>query len=408
MANAIITPTIIAREALMQVENNLVMGNNVHREYKKEFVKVGGTVNIRKPVKFVVSDGATRVHQDVEEANTSIVVDQRKHVSWGFATQDLTLSIEEFSERYIKPAAIVLANNVDAALCGLYKDVWNWVGTAGQTVNSYTDFAKAPERLDLQAVPRDARRAVMSPADHWGLLGNQTGLYMSKVAEGAYREGSLGRLGGVDTFMDQNVVSHTTGAVAVGTPLTDGAGQETTYALSKTTNTQTIVTDGWTASKVLAVGDVITIDTVFAVNPVSKATLSYLQPFVITAAVTANATTTADTTLTISPAIITSGPYQNVSVTTVPDGATISFTGTVATSYPQNLVFHKNAFALVTVPLEMPDGVSFKARESHKGLSIRVVKDYDIDNDEDVIRLDILYGVKSIYPDLATRLSGTA
>jgi len=408
MANAIITPTIIAKEALMQVENNLVMGNNVHREYKNEFVKVGATVNIRKPVKFVVSDGAVRVHQDVEEANTSIVVNQRKHVSWAFATQDLTLSIEDFSERYIKPAAIVLANNVDAALTGLYKDVWNWVGTAGQTVNSYADFALAPRRMDEGAVPRDARRAVIGPADHWGLLGSQTGLFMERIAEGAYREGSLGRLGGVDTFMDQNVSTHTTGATAVGTPLTDGAGQETTYALSKTTNTQSLGTDGWTTLKSFAAGDVFTIDTVFAVNPVSKAKLDYLQQFVITTAATAHATTTADTDFTIAPAIITSGPYQNVNVTTVPDGATITMIGTAATAYPQNLVFHKNAFALVTVPLEMPDGVSFKARESHKGLSIRVLKQFDIDNDEDVIRLDILYGVKSIFPDLATRLSGTA
>jgi len=153
---------------------------------------------------------------------------------------------------------------------------------------------------------------------------------------------------------------------------------------------------------------VFTIDTVFAVNPVSKAKLDYLQQFVITTAATAHATTTADTDFTIAPAIITSGPYQNVNVTTVPDGATITMIGTAATAYPQNLVFHKNAFALVTVPLEMPDGVSFKARESHKGLSIRVLKQFDIDNDEDVIRLDILYGGKSIFPDLATRLSGTA
>lgn len=407
MANTVITPTIIAKEALMQLENNLVMGNNVHREYKKEFVKVGSSVNIRRPVKFVASDGATRVNQDVEEANTSISVDQRKHVSWNFATQDLTLSIAEYSERYIKPAAIALANKVDLDLCGLYSDVWNWVGTPGQTVNSFADFSKAPQRLDEMAVPQDARRAVMSPADHWGLLGNQTGLYMQDVAKGAYRRGSLGSIGGIDTFMDQNVRTHAVGAHG-GTPLVNGASQNTTYAASGAANSQSLITDGWTndITGILLAGDVFTIANVNAVNPVNKESTGVLQQFVVTADANSGSTT-GPATLTISPAIITSGPYQTVDAAPA-NNAAITVLGTASTSYKQNLAFHRNAFALVTCPLEMPDGAAFKARESHNGLSIRVVKDYDISADTDIIRLDILYGKKAIYPDLATRMSGTA
>ena len=123
MANSVLNPSVIAKESLMQLKNNTVMGNLVHREYKKEFKKVGDTVSIRKPVKFVTSDGATRVNQDVEEGNTSVTINSRKHVSWNFSTQDLTLSIEEYSKRYIEPAMITLAQTLDQGGFGLYKDV---------------------------------------------------------------------------------------------------------------------------------------------------------------------------------------------------------------------------------------------------------------------------------------------
>ena len=414
MANTLITPTMIAREALIQLENNLVMANNVHREYVNEFRKVGDTVNIRRPVKFDVTDGAVLTKQDVEEANTSIVVNQRKHVGWGFTTQDLTLTIEEFSERYIKPATIALANKIDRDLCSLYDDVYNWVGTPGQTVNSYADFALAPQRLDEGAVPTDMRRSVLAPADHWGVAGSQTGLFFTQIGTPAYRRGSIGEIGGVETFMDQNVRTHTTGTFTTGsTPLVNGANQNVTYAnANKTTYSQTLITDGWANSTaVLTAGDVITLAGVNAVNPVpgqtgtGKDSLGRLQQFVVLNAVTSDGSGNA--TITISPPIITSGPFQTVTAAPA-NNAAITPLGTEATGYTQNLAFHRNAFALVTVPLEMPDGVSFKARETHRGISMRVVKDYDIVNDDDVIRLDVLYGVKTLYNDLATRLSGTA
>lgn len=406
MANAVITPTIIAKEALMQLENNLVMGNAVHREYKKEFVKVGSTVNIRKPVKFSVTDGATLTKQDVEEGNTSIVVDQRKHVGWGFNTQDLTLSVEEYSERYIKPAMIALANQIDYDLCGLYDDVWAWRGTPGQDINSFSDLTKSTLYMDQHAVPRDMRKAVLSPADYWGVAGGATALYMQDVAKAAYRGAELGKMAGIDAItMDQNIVSHTVGAHA-GTPVVNGSSQQTTYAASKTTNTQSFIIDGVTGAGTLKAGDVFTIADVYSVNPVSKQSTGVLQQFVITADA-ATVSSSLSVTLTISPAMILTGPYQNINAAPA-DNATITFLGTASTAYRQNLVFHRNAFALVTVPLEMPDGAAFKARESYNGLSIRVVKDYDIVNDEDIIRLDILYGKKTVYPELATRLSGTA
>ena len=418
MPNSLITPSMIAKEALMQLENNLVMGNCVHREYKKEFTGgQGSTVSIRKPVKFYTADGATRVNQDVEEKSTTITIDQRKHVSWNFSTQDLTLSVEEYSERYIKPAMITLANTVDRSLFNLYRWVYNSVGTPGATPASFAALGGAAQRLDEMAVMSDNRHMMLSPAAHYAVAGNQLTLdAVGTIGKGAYEEARIGRIAKFATYSTQNVQNHQVG-VATGTPLVNGANQNVTYenALSGATTgstAQTLVTDGWTNStnNILRAGDVITIAGVFAVNPVpgegttGKTVMPYLQQFTVLANANSGAST-GPATITISPAIITSGPHQTVSAAPA-DNAAITVLGTGGVSYPQNLGFHKNAFALVSVPLEMPDGAAFKARESHNGLSVRVVKDYDIDNDLDIIRLDILYGVDAIYPDLACRLWG--
>lgn len=413
MANTLVTPSLIAKEALIQLENNLVMGNRVHREYKKEFTGgQGDTVSIRKPVKFYTADGATRVNQDVEEKTTSITIDQRKHVSWKFSTEDLTLSIEQYSERYIKPAMITLANTIDRSIHALYSTVWNSVGTPGTTPANFAAVAAAAQRLDEMAVPSDMRSMVMNPAAHYAIAGNQLTLdSIGAMGKSAYERAQVGYVAGFDTFSTQNVQSHTVG-VATGTPLVNGANQNVTYANATGANSQTLVTDGWTNSTtgILKKGDVFTIAGVYAVNPVpgegttGKTVMPYLQQFTVLADADSGATT-GPATLTISPAIITSGPFQTVSAAPA-DDAEITVLGTGGTAYPQNLGFHKNAFALVTVPLQMPDGAAFKARESDNGLSVRVIKDYDIDTDEDIIRLDVLYGTRSIYPDLAARLWG--
>ena len=418
MANALITPDLIAKEALMQLENNMVAANCVHREYKKEFTGgQGSTVDIRKPVKFYTADGATRVNQDVEEKSTTITIDQRKHVSWKFSTQDLTLSVEEYSERYIKPAMITLANTVDRSILGLYTGVYNAVGTPGTTPANFAAVAAAAQRLDEMAVLSDNRHMLMTPAARYAVAGNQTTLEaVGTKGKSAYEKAQIGEIAMFDTYSTQNIQNHTVG-VATGTPLVNGASQNVTYANATSgattgSTSQSLVTDGWTNSTtgILKAGDVFTIAGVYAVNPVpgegttGKTVMPYLQQFTVLADADSGAST-GPATLTISPAIITSGAQQTVSAAPA-DNAAITVLGTGGTAYPQNLGFHKNAFALVTVPLEMPDGAAFKARESHNGLSVRVVKDYDIAEDEDIIRLDILYGVDHIYPDLACRLWG--
>jgi hypothetical protein len=412
MSNTTLTADIIAAEAIRVLDNNCVMGNLVYRGYEEEFDKkvngytVGETISVRRPTDFTVRDGATAAIQDVVEGKFSLAVDKQKGVDFKFSSSDLTLQIDKLSERVIKPAMVQLANQIDRDCMALYKDVWNWVGTAGQTVNSYTDFAKAPERLDLGAVPMQDRRAVLSPTDHYGLLGSQTALYMQDVAKDAYRESRLGRIAGIETYSSQNVPTHTRGTTDNTTPLVKGT-QSTTWAASKDTGTMSLDTDGWDTVTTIKQGDVFTIDAVFAVNPVTKETLPHLQQFVVKSDVTAHATTTSSTTLTISPPIITSGAFQTVSAAALND-ATITILGTASTGYAQNMVFHKNAFSLVMVPMVAPPGAVDVARKSHNGYSVRVIPYYDGTNDVSNWRLDVLYGVKTVDARLATRLSGTA
>jgi hypothetical protein len=404
MSNAVITPTVIAKEALMQLENNMVMGNQVFRDYKKEFVKVGDTVNVRMPVDFTVTDGATRSNQDVVEKNSNVVINSRKHVSWKFTTQDLTLTIEEYSDRYVKPAMIRLANQVDADLCALYKKIYFTAGAAGTTPATFAAIAAAAQKMDEVGVPDDGqRRLVLNPAARWALADGLKGVYNSKRVEDFIGKGYLGSIAEFDILGDQNIISHVKGT-ATGTPLVNGAAQNVTYA-SLTSGSSfwqsSLITDGWTNSltPALKAGDVFTIASVFAVNPINKTSTGQLQEFTVIS--DANSDGAGNSTITVSPPIISSGVFQTVSAAPA-DNAAI----TVKASHAANLAFHKNAFALVMCPLELPDGCAYKARESYNGMSVRVVKDYDIDADEEIIRLDILYGTKAVDPRLAVRLLG--
>ena len=402
MANTIITPDMIAHEALFLLENSMVMGNNVYREYVKEFAKVGDTVRIRKPVKFAVTESATASIQDVTEYYTHVKISTQAHVAWQFSSQELTLDIDRYSELYIQPAAARLANLIDEKLCGLYDDVWNQVGTPGSTPNAFSDLADVAQRLDEYGVPNDARRLVLNPAAHWSMADALKGLYDTKLTKDTVRKGYLGTIAGMDVLMDQNIKAHTTGTFTTGsTPLTNGASSA---------GDTTITTDGWAASTlVLKAGDVFTIAGVYDVNPMSGEAYSYLKQFVALSDVTSdaggNATITIfPTTTETHPGLQASGAYKNVSALPA-DNAAITPVGTEATAYPINMGFHKNAFALAVVPLEMPAGV-WGSRKSYNGLSIRVIKDYDFTNDKERIRMDVLFGEKTVYPELACRLIG--
>jgi hypothetical protein len=284
----------------------------------------------------------------------------------------------------------------------------NLVGTRGSAVNSFAKFMAGVQRLNEGAVPTDERAAILSPADHAALLGQQTALYMQGPAGDAYREANLGNIAGVPTQMTQNAPTLTTGSRTNGT--VSGAGQQTTYLLSKGTQgvpgSQTLNVAGLGAAGTVKAGEVFTIANLFDVNPVTKATLPYLKQFVVTADATADGAGAA--ALTISPAIILTGAFQSafIAAGTVPTAAVVTWNGAASTTFQENLILHKNAFSLVVVPMERPQGATKVITESYKGLTVRMIPYYDGTNDVDNYRLDVLYGVAATDPRLAVRVNG--
>jgi len=414
MANTTLTADIIAKEALAIFDNELGVLNTFHKAHESEFsskvngYKIGDTLSIRRPADFTVRSGATLSTQDVVEGKVALTIDQQKGVDWEFTSTDLTLKMSDLSERVIRPAMTNLINEI-AKDCmeQFYQGVYDWVGTPGQTINSFTDFAKGPERLDFKSVPQGMRNAALSPADHWAVVGSQTSLLNDRLVGSAYKNGSLGNIGGLDTYMSQVMPTHTTGTHTTGsTPVVNGASQNVTYDTAKNTWTQSLITDGWANSTAaLKAGDVFTIDGVYMVNTKTKAATNILQQFVVTADGTSDGS--GNLTATISPPIITSGPHQTVDAAPA-DDAGINMVGAEATGYVQNLFYHKNAFACAMVPMEMPQAAYNGSRQTYKNMSVRVIPIYDGTNDVSKWRLDVLYGRKLLDPRLATRVSGTA
>lgn len=418
MSNTTLTAAVVAKTALAILDNELNIVKTMHRAYEDEFsnsvngYKIGDTVSIRRPADFTIRTGATLSAQDVIEGKVDLTIDQQIGVDFQFASTDLTLKISDLSERVMKPAMSTIINYMSSDLLStMYTSVYNWVGAPGNDIAKFAHLTPAFQRLDEMAVPNERRHAVLSPQDFWGLVGGQSGIYVQDIARDAIRKGALGDIGGADTRMNQMVPSHTVGPGG-GTPLVNGASQNVTYDTAKNTWTQSLITDGWTAAAASRVkkGDVFTLYAagssgakVKMVNPKTKQATNVDQQFVCTADGSSDGS--GNLTLTISPPIITSGPYQTVNVAPA-DNAGLVFVGTASTPYKQNLVYHQNAMALAVVPMEMPAAAYGGHRETYKGLSVRVIPIYDGTNDISKWRLDLLYGRKLIDPRLATRVSG--
>ena len=425
----LLTPTVIVKEALRLFTNNLVMGAIVYRDYEKEFPgmpKTGGTVSIRKPNKFKVAKTRIRSTKTITEQSITLEVATQAHVSWNFFSVDLTLTIEEYSARYIRPAAAALANVVDADLCGLYTDVSNQVqdSTSGATPQTFMVLGKSMQKLDEEAAPPDERVIVFNPAAHWSFANALSNWNFKEGGEQALRKGFLGRVANAEIFMDQNIKTHTVGkwasnATAAATTsrvfihstadsaVSGGLPQGSVAPARNDTQNRTILIGGilQTSLPGLKIGDVFSINGCYAVNPMSGESTGSYRQFVVSAEFTmSHDSTNKGGDVHFQPDMIHTGPYKTVD--TIPQlGARCWIEGQAAASIPMNMAFHKNAFALVMVPLVIPDGV-WSSSASSDGYSIRVVKDYDIDVDAEIIRLDILYGVKTIYPELACRITG--
>ncbi len=425
MTNTLLTSDIILKEALLHLENELGISKVCNRDYEAAFAnsaglagKPGDTIRIRKPVRGVVRVGSTMQVQDVQEGKTTLVTTTQIGADLEFSSTDLTLRIEDFGTRYLRPQMIKLANKIDLdVMTELVTHCPNWQGTPGNTINSFPDYYLAPQRLDELSVPVADRAGFLSPADYWGTVGSVTALSADAPVKSALENSKLGRYANTDTYMTQNIVSTTVGTWGASPVMTVASGvQSTTYAavMGNNYSEQTISVSGLTASTgVVTAGDVFTISSVFAVNPITLATQPFLRQFCVVTGATADASGNAS--ITITPPIIvvstttppaTGSQYATVNAAPAA-GAAITVKGTASTTYPQNVVLNPDAVTLAVVPLIRPQGAVKVETQSYKGISMRLITGYDITNDLSPWRFDILYGFRATQPHLACRLSGT-
>lgn len=412
MANAFKVIDTLTQYAVKDFLNSLQMASKIDRQLDKSNVfngKVGATARIRRPVRFESTEGAeitTGQVSDIEEGDITMTLDQRHKVVMGITSQDLTLSVQYLRERYIKPAMIELAQKVETEIGKMYKYIPNFVGTPGTKPNSFLTVAAADAKLDELGVPMDNTRcAFFGPTESMNIANAFTGVFPSPIPKTAIEKAMIKDLGNLALYKNQSLAMHTVG-VATGTPLVNGASQNVTYAASKDTQTQTLITDGWTNSQtgILKAGDVFTLAGVYAVNRRTRATTGELAQFTVIS--DADSDGSGNATFTISPPIITSGPYQTCDAAPANNAAITVKTGTGGSTYRQNIAWHPNALTMAMVPLHLPTGNgALASRADYNGISIRLVNQYDITLDKEITRADILFGLKPQNPDFACRIT---
>ncbi len=412
MSNTLLTISKITNEALMVLENELTFTSEVDRNYDDQFAvvgaKIGNTLNVRRPGRFIGTTGPALNVEDFNETSVPVTLSTQFHVDTQFTTQDLALSLDMFSDRVLKPAIAAIANKIDYdGLTMAKNNTANIVGTAGTPPTGLITYLTAGAYLDSEGAPRDGRRScIIEPFTSATIVDSLKGLFVpSDVIGKQYSKGLMGRdSAGMNWKMDQNVVPQTFGSYSGKTLTTNTA----TFTGSLSTGWAQTSTITLTASAALTInqGDVIQIAGVYAVNPQNRQAYgsNKLRNFVVTAT---TAVGTGGTAVTVSPAIITGGQFQNVVVSSTSATAAVTPFNNTGTVSPQNIIMHRNAFTLATADLELPDGVHFAGRASDKdlGLSIRVVRQYTINNDSIPTRLDVLYGWAPLYPELACRVA---
>ena len=400
MSNSILTIDMITRKALEILENNLVLTRNVNRQYDDSFAvegaKIGSTLRIRLPDRALVTDGAALQVQDDNEQYTTLSVASQKHIGVNFTSAELTMQLDDFAERVLKPRISQLASSIDADVANSYKAIYSSVGTPGTTPATSLVLLQAQQKLNENAAVMSPRYATVNPAANAGLVEGMKGLFNpTDTISRQFKNGMMGMgvLGFDEVNMSQSIKQHTTGAWG------------TTITVTSTVTTEGSTTLGISftgSSKTWNVGDVFTIASVYAVNPQTRESTGSLQQFTVTAAATGSSTAT----LSISPAIYTSANAL-ATVDSFPVAAkAVTMLGSAATQYAQNLVYHKDAITFATADLLLPQGVDMASRQVHNGISLRVVRQYDINNDRLPCRIDVLYGYSTIRPAMACRIWG--
>ena len=402
MSNSILTIDMITRKALEILENNLVITRNVNRQYDDSFAvegaKIGSTLRIRLPDRALVTDGAALQVQDDNEQYTTLTVASQKHIGVNFTSAELTMQLDDFAERVLKPRISQLASSIDNDVANAYKSIYSSVGTPGTTPSTSLVLLQGNQKLNEYASPMNDRYATVNPAANANLVEGMKGFFNpTSTISRQFTAGMMGTgvLGYDEVNMSQSIVNHTTGTtptlpIVVSTMTVQGS---TSLPISFSSGSPTF-----------RVGDVFTIANVYSVNPQTRQSTGSLQQFVVTTNLDISSTTTG--TLTISPAIYTPTNALATVDSFPAASAALTFLGGSATSYPQNLIYHKNAITFATADLLLPQGVDMASRQVHNGISMRIVRQYDINNDRLPCRIDVLYGYSVIRAPMAVRLWG--
>ena len=395
MANSILTPTAVTRKALQILHGKLVLAKRVNRQYDASFAesgaKIGDSLKIRLPNQYTVRTGKNLNAQDTSETSVTLQVATQAGVDTTFSSAELTMNLDDFSERILEPAMAVLAANIEDTIAARFVDVPNYVGTAGTTPATMLTILNAGARLDDFLVPRDGKRTVaLSPTAMAAMVDGYKGLFQndSKVAN-QYDTGMVrDMVSGFNWGMCPVINSHTNSAgVVTGITVNDAsiASGDTAVTVNTTTTAY-------------AAGTIVTFAGCYAVNPETKAAYPFLRQFVVTSATA--------TELTVSPAIITTGATQNCSAVPTNAGA-VTVLGSASTAYPQHLAFHRDWLTLATADLEdVSKYGAWGAREVYDGISMRIARQYAINSDTVPARIDVLFGVKTLREDLCVRVTG--
>jgi hypothetical protein len=400
MSNSILTIDMITRKALEILENNLVLTRNVNRQYDDSFAvegaKIGSTLRIRLPDRALVTDGAALQVQDDNEQFTTLTVASQKHIGVNFTSAELTMQLDDFAERVLKPRISQLASSIDADVANAYKTIGNTVGTPGTTPSTSLVLLQAQQKLNENAAVMSPRYATVNPAANAGLVEGMKGLFNpTDTISKQFKNGMMGTgvLGFDEINMSQSIKQHTTGSrVATGNSVTTTVTSQGASSIALT------IGSGLTVKA----GDVFTVADCFAVNPQTRESTGSLFQFVALADATASGTA-----IVVSVAPIYTAANALATVDSFPvSGKAVVFVGAASSQYAQNLVYHKDAITFATADLLLPQGVDMAARAVHNGISLRVVRQYDINNDRMPCRIDVLYGFNTIRPQMGCRIWG--
>lgn len=401
MSNTNLTIDMVTREALRIAHEKAVYLGTIDRQYDDSFAnsgaKIGSSLRIRQPNQFTRRKGSRIMDvQDVTETAITATVATQDGVDIRFNSAELALDIDDFSKRYIEPAMAVLVSGIESdVLQAQQKLCYNSVGTSASPMSDLVEAGAARARLNQGLAPKDNRCIQITSPTAGTMVNGLKGLFHDgSQLKRQYNEGMLGRIAGFDWFENERLWSRTVSADVTGTLdathlVTDGGDDMDMHTTIATT----------------AVGEVFTLAGVYACHAETKASLGYLQQFVIL-------TGTAGV-LTVSPSTILTGAKQNIcsaagaQLATTDFGTTNTcvFVGAAASTITQNIAYHKEWATFITADLPLMDDAHRCARRNQDGISLRVWEASDIRNDERLMRLDILYGHKVLRPEWATNIT---